>query len=100
MRKADSCCVYEEMELLEDVFHNMRMDDMRMSRKRGCIEVHDSYGNRWRGAEVYRFIMEECLSFLPEGKLVDGLTMDEGLIAGLKRFAGNYGITIGQGISL
>lgn len=97
MRKSMVFHRREEEDVLGRAFREMKMEDMEISRRKSGLMVHDSEGNRWRGAEIYRFLLHECLAFTPDGTLMEGFSMDERLIAELKEWAGEYGVYAREG---
>ncbi|MBQ8248098.1 MAG: hypothetical protein IJZ42_13300 [Lachnospiraceae bacterium] len=59
----------------------------------GHIEVKDDEGNVWEDAEVYDFVLNECLGFEPDGKLQFGYgAISQELADTLKAHALSYGV--------
>ena len=83
----------KELNFLDAVFHALRMDDIFVKYTAfGNLIVKDFDGNRWKNEELYEFILNECLTFNPDGTLVDGLYMRDDLLKELKSYALMYGV--------
>ena len=56
------------------------------------IVLIDDDGNEWKGAEMYKFLLNEVLTFGADGKLVEGLSVDERIINSVIDYAKKYGV--------
>ncbi len=56
------------------------------------IVLIDDDGNEWKGAEMYKFLLNEVLTFGADGKLVKGLSVDERIINSVLDYAKKYGV--------
>ena len=56
------------------------------------IVLIDDDGNEWKGAEMYKFLLNEVLTFGADGKLVEGLSVDERIINSVLDYAKKYGV--------
>ena len=81
-----------EIDILRDVLSQMKMDDIGLSYADGVLVANDTK-NQWHGADFYRFLIEEAMSFNENGEL-SGMVMDEGLLADFKELAAHNGVAV------
>lgn len=81
--------------LLQTFFYQIKANDIEVCIEDCHIIAADGYGNRWEDAEVYDFILNECLAWDINGNLKDGFTsISDDLAIAIKRHAALYGIKI------
>lgn len=86
---ADHCSI------LQQFFHQFKADDIDVYVKDSHIIAVDGYGNQWKDAEVYDFVLNECLAWDTNGNLKDGFaSVSNDLAAALKRHAASYEVRI------
>ena len=92
--KAQDDHMAEKIDALCDFFWKSHMEDVFVSEyKRGHFMARDGDGNRWKDAEIYDFVLNECLGFEPDGKLQFGYgAISQDLADTLKAHAAEYGI--------
>ena len=86
--------VGEKIDALCDFFWASHMEDVVITEdKRGHLVAKDGAGNRWKDAEIYDFVLNECLGFEPDGKLQFGYgAISQDLADTLKAHAAGYGV--------
>lgn len=86
----------EKIDALCDFFWKSHMEDVTVTEdKRGHLVAKDSEGNRWRDAEIYDFVLNECLGFEPDGTLQFGFgAISQELADTLKAHAAAYGVLV------
>ena len=62
----------DEAYALEQFFLCLQIEDMNISVSDGHLIATDECGNVWRDNEIYDFALNECLTFGPDGKLIEG----------------------------
>ncbi|MBO5494529.1 MAG: DEAD/DEAH box helicase family protein [Eubacterium sp.] len=81
----------KELNAVDDLFAACKIDDMTVDFKNGEIVARDG-DSEWRGAELYYFILNEVLSFDIYGNLMEGYSVDEGIINSVKEYAKKYDV--------
>lgn len=69
-----------------------KIDDMVVEFEGDTIVASDSDGNKWKGAEVYYFLLDEVLGFDVYGNLMDGYDVDSNIVDSVREFAKRYGV--------
>lgn len=83
----------EKADALDLVFTRMKMDDVCVDATYPHLIVKDEEGNRWEDAEIYDFVLNECLAFDEDGALHWGFgAISQELTNTLKAHANSYGI--------
>ncbi len=57
-------------EILYGVLHALKMDDVGLDFEGEDILAFDDEGNRWKGKEFFRFLIDECFVFEDDGSVV------------------------------
>lgn len=65
--------------------------DMTVAFDNNIIIAKDDDGNRWEGAELYRFLLNEVIILGADNKPVDGFCIDEKIVSSVLEFAKKYG---------
>ena len=87
-----------EFEILEKVLHDLKIDDIVLDYDSdGLVLVARDIDNEWRGAEFYRFLVDEAFVFEDDGSV---LSIDDDLLNDFKTLAESYGVklSVGKGI--
>lgn len=93
--KAYDIPLTDHCSLLQQFFYQIKADDIEVCMEDGHIIAADGYGNRWEDAEVYDFVLNECLTWDINGNLKDGFaSISDDLAAALKRHAASYEVKI------
>lgn len=83
----------EELNTLDRFFRAMKMDDMTADfDEKGNLVCTDDMQNKWVNAELYDFIINEALCFGADGKLVEGISVDDELVEKIKAYAAEYSV--------
>ena len=81
----------KELNAVDDLLAACKIDDMTVDFENGEIVARDG-DSEWRGAELYQFLLNEVLTFGSDGKLVEGLSVDEHIINNVLDYAKKYGV--------
>ena len=81
----------KELDAVYDLLSACKIDDMTVDFENGEIVARDS-DSEWRGAELYEFLLNEVLTFGADGKLVEGLSVDERILNNVLDYAKKYGV--------
>lgn len=81
----------KELNAVDDLLAACKIDDMTVDFENGEIVARDG-DSEWRGAELYYFILNEVLSFDIYGNLMEGYSVDEGIINSVKEYAKKYDV--------
>lgn len=83
----------EELDTLDRLFRAMKMDDMTADfDEKGNLVCTDDMNNKWVNAELYDFIINEALCFGADGKLVEGISIDDELLEKIKAYAAEHAV--------
>lgn len=83
----------EELDTLDRFFRAMKMDDMTADfDEKGNLVCTDDMQNKWVNAELYDFIINEALCFGADGKLVEGISVDDELLEKIKAYAAEHAV--------
>lgn len=75
----------------------IKIDDMYIYfTKKGALKAKDSLGNKWTGAELFRFITEEALCFDANGNLVQGQYVPAEILESYKALSTEMGVVPGK----
>ena len=75
-----------------DLLDACKIDDIVVEFDGDTIVASDNDGNKWKGAELYHFLLDEVLAFDIYGNLMDGLDVNSNIIDSVKAFAKRYGV--------
>ena len=81
-----------EIDAVCDLLAACRIDDMVVEFEGDTIVASDNDGNKWKGAEVYYFLLDEVLGFDVYGNLMDGYDVDSNIVDSVREFAKRYGV--------
>jgi len=81
-----------EIDAVCDLLDACKIDDIVVEFDGDTIVASDNDGNKWKGAELYQFLLNEVLTFGADGKLVEGLSVDERIINSVLDYAKKYGV--------
>ena len=81
-----------EIDAVCDLLDACKIDDIVVEFDGDTIVASDNDGNKWKGAELYQFLLNEVLTFGADGKLVEGLSVDERIINNVLDYAKKYGV--------
>lgn len=85
------------LDILCRMLDALKLDDVVLSYdKDGVLQAEDSEGNRWRGADFYRFLTTECLCFTDGGALSEGQYVEVSLLDRYKELTAVYGVPAGK----
>ena len=64
-------------ETLQNVFYSLKMDDVKITVKRlpgkdYHLCAKDAQGNFWKDGDIYKFVINDCLGWNPDGSLQYG----------------------------
>ena len=82
----------KELDAVYDLHNACKIDDMTVDFEGDTIIGFDDDGNEWKGADLYQFLLNEVLTFGADGKLVEGLSVDERIINSVLDYAKKYGV--------
>lgn len=77
----------DEAYALEQFFLCLQIEDMSISIVGEHLVATDDCGNMWRDNEIYDFALNECLSFGSDGKLIDGLIVNDDYLNPILKYA-------------
>ena len=81
-----------EIDTVCDVLTACKLDDIDIAFEGDTIVASDKDGNKWKGAELYQFLVNDVLCYGADGKLVKGFGLDEQLADNLLECAKEYGV--------
>lgn len=81
----------KELNAVNDLLNACKIDDMVVDFENGEIVATDTE-SEWRGAELYRFLLDDVLAFDENGELADGYDIDEKIINTIKEYAKHYDV--------
>ena len=82
----------KELDAVYDLLNACKIDDMTVEFDGDTIVASDNDGNKWKGAEVYYFLLDEVLGFDVYGNLMDGYDVDSNIVDSVREFAKRYGV--------
>ena len=80
----------KELDAVYNLLNACKIDDMVVEFENVEIVATDTE-SEWRGAELYKFLLDDVLTFNENGKLADGYDIDESIISAVKEYAKHYG---------
>lgn len=83
-----------EANALADLFFNIKIYDIDIQIKGNQLIAEDEDGNRWIENEIFEFVLNECLAFGENGKLIDGLYVNKEVLDMVRHFAAQRGVEI------
>ena len=81
----------KELDAIYDLLTACKIDDITVKFDGDVIVGFDDE-NEWKDAELYKFLLNEVLTFGADGKLVEGLSVDEYIINNVLDYAKMYGV--------
>lgn len=88
-----------EIDILREVLHQMKMDDVGLSYDNDAVLVARDGRNTWKGTEFYRFLIDEAMNFDENGGL-SGMAVDADTLADFKELAAYNGLDVIKGKSI
>lgn len=86
-----------ELDILCRVLDALKLDDIVLSYDKGdVLQAEDSEGNRWSGADFYKFLTNECLCFDDDGYLSEGQYVEVALLERYTELTAVYGVPAGK----
>ena len=87
----------DELDILCRMLDALKLDDVVLSyNKDGVLQADDSEGNRWSGADFYKFLTNECLCFDDDGSLSEGQYVEAALLERYTELTAVYGVPAGK----
>ena len=83
----DDNVLEDEAYALEQFFLCLQIEDMNISVSDGHLIATDECGNVWRDNEIHDFALNECLTFGPDGKLIEGFMVNEDYLDPILKYA-------------
>lgn len=84
--------VEREFEILENILHALKMDDVRLDYdEQQLLLTAKDPDNEWRGAEFYKFLIDEAFVFEDDGKV---LGINDSLLSEFAALAAHNGILV------
>lgn len=86
-----------ELDILCRMLDALKLDDIVLSYdKDGVLQADDSEGNRWSGADFYKFLTNECLCFNDDGSLSEGQYVEASLLERYTELTAVYDVPAGK----